>query len=180
MIICVTALVVWVRGFWLDDFYDRRVWSASDRRMTYMGLTLADGRLFFYCDRSDVPPKENTAIIDFDYRKSVKARGAYQHAARVARPGGGYPWSWFLYAHSPPVLLRNRFDNTDAIVQLWRVCIRLWPVVAVTGLLPGLSLYHTLRRRHLAARVGLCRVCGYDLRATPQRCPECGTLGAQT
>jgi hypothetical protein len=46
-------------------------------------------------------------------------------------------------------------------------------VVAVTAVGPICWLVVTRRQRR-RDREGLCPSCGYDLRATPGRCPECG------
>jgi hypothetical protein len=48
-----------------------------------------------------------------------------------------------------------------------------WFVVALTAPLPLHTLRRILRRRRWLKR-GSCRECGYDLRETPGRCPECG------
>ena len=53
--------------------------------------------------------------------------------------------------------------------------VPLWFVLGIGSILPfGCIVRKRLRRRRI--RVGFCHVCGYDLRATPDRCPECGTI----
>ena len=50
-------------------------------------------------------------------------------------------------------------------------------LVAILGLLPALAVWTRwamFRRFSKRADVGVCVGCGYDLTATPARCPECG------
>jgi hypothetical protein len=49
-----------------------------------------------------------------------------------------------------------------------------WLLVLVFAALPFNWCRSAMRRRQ-KARVGLCPKCGYDLRESPDRCPECGT-----
>ena len=61
----------------------------------------------------------------------------------------------------------------------YRAClIPLWSLLIAFALLPAMRFYGLaikMRDRRRQSR-GQCANCGYDLRATPDRCPECGKI----
>jgi hypothetical protein len=59
----------------------------------------------------------------------------------------------------------------DSSRRVW--AMPAWATTVVFALLPALWVMNRVRRPHPKGR---CAKCGYDLRATPARCSECGAV----
>jgi hypothetical protein len=66
--------------------------------------------------------------------------------------------------------------------EIYRIHFPYWIVTVVFATFPATACLAWLARRWIRVksssrvRSNLCGSCGYDLRATPDRCPECGAI----
>jgi hypothetical protein len=93
-----------------------------------------------------------------------------------AAPGLSY-WS----EPSQPVTITWPGHRTVTTSYPQRSYIVSWWVLVVAGcILPAWwgRAYWRQKRSERRGRGNCCPSCGYDLRATPDRCPECGAVGA--
>jgi hypothetical protein len=112
--------------------------------------------------------------------KAVAGRRAKLPAPRWMPPlkhaGSIPPWRWMggwvhLSKSGPFPELVHTDPKMSSAFRNGR--IPLWPAALLFAILPAFWLM-LRRRQSRRRRLRLCAKCGYDLRATPDHCPECG------
>jgi hypothetical protein len=87
------------------------------------------------------------------------------------------PGELLFIDESDPTGLSWKFPPPSKPVQTLLVSVPHWLLLAVAAL-PALLILppriHRRLRTRRRLRLGLCPTCGYDLRASEGRCPECG------
>ena len=114
---------------------------------------------------------------------------SYSTRARGFSGGPGFIWertdpippSLSSYVNGPRLKVIgwgvHKGDTGDIVFAFFRLVGTLWALAVVAALVPLGRTPAMMRwwQQHRRRRTGLCPHCNYDLRATPGRCPECGT-----
>jgi hypothetical protein len=177
LLLCVATVALWVRSYWVayEYAYERYEGNPDDRplvvRSTRISLSRGgvEASRWLYTAGADWVVSKFAEGIPLTYWEESEATRypslQETHVPILARLGLG----WGGYARRDPNL---------SVDGGW-VVIPLWVVAVAFAALPAARLMRgTLAAR--SARAGSCRVCGYDLRATPGRCPECGAPATAT
>jgi hypothetical protein len=152
LLLCVGICVLWVRSYW------HTVEIEFQRNGMRWSIAVTHGRIAL----------SNEAQKRMLYAELVAILDEVKLAGEKNEPGDRMDG------------LMNKFNvvdkQIDSFVLVERKCAYVIPS-SIFAILPiawgALSLRTHLTRRRLH---GFCHYCGYDLHATPDRCPECGTV----
>ena len=168
LLLCVAACVLWVRGYVVNDV----LWGdkatavmppAIDRRM----FTVESGRgsLLFHTGRIiTADPRISAGPPTGRWLVQTRSAPLKSVPARQMR----HRWLGFAFDSGH---FRDPLTTSSSVIAV----IPYWFIALCAAIPP--AVYVRLRsaaRRRLRASRGECLRCGYDLRASPERCPECG------
>jgi hypothetical protein len=181
------GLLVVIGSLWARSYriahgvrVEKSVWPSADSCVfRYLSVRLVLGNWIVSWGREDYDLRRPDGIewehaMDLPtFRKEYVAGIKSYHYAYGVRSGDtgyflGVPlWHGFGIKRDQRTHLGQTFVSNYAVAPAW-------PATVVMAFLPVLWVTRAVRCR-ASARRGRCATCGYDMRATPERCPECGT-----
>jgi hypothetical protein len=173
LLLCVAVGVMWVRGQRSADWFH---WTQTSEHEWRRETLVAAGDGFYVSHQwffFDAPGHARK------YAADLGATSGFSHKASQPQenPYTGSFWNRLGFGMRPGTLRTGtasdgpyRYVFSHAHVPYWFVL-----VVLSAPFWLWLARARIRRRRARQARLGQCLQCGYDLRATPGRCPECGT-----
>jgi hypothetical protein len=141
--------------------------------LVHVLLLLACAAVIFFWTRSDLRYEQMVIPAGPRAWLLILQHGIFQFGQGTARAPAHFEWLNLSYAQffgndypeNPAWFFYFTHNRTG-----WCIGIPLWFCAVIPAIFLAISL-----RRHKKPLPGHCRACGYDLRATPNRCPECGT-----
>ncbi len=171
LLICASAIFLGIRGYFVSDSLEYRWRSNGDPwNNAEVGLYSGRGQLgasLLYADR--YPRFTSPPILDLSHSDS-----------EALIP----PWFPTFWNQNVIWVVHEREYGNIGIQQPWLlqydyrvIHVGSWSLALISAAIPALWIVRRYRRRQLH---GMCAHCGYDLRATPDRCPECGSVPLKT
>ena len=157
LLLFVATLIYWFRSrSHLDEFY-------RYRPLSYRSVWSVEGRIYIFIFSAPRPfwgeASMGTSTEDLPLRLKFKYNVAISHR-----------FGPFGYTHTT--------STNPSLVKATGYIFMFphWLLVLILPIAPALALRGYFRHRSTRFRLahGLCLRCGYDTRATPDRCPECG------
>jgi hypothetical protein len=167
LLLCVATCVMWVRSYAVGDLVE---YSRDRDGYRRQGFHIASNASWIDLGcGSTIRQRRGAPATGLNWwRSKPKSYSAEEidYTFAVQRP----------QIRLPGLRLRWMHRNLRGGETIWnvRLAIRFWILFLLSAILPCFRL---LAHRRGEERLGasFCRSCGYDLRATPGRCPECGT-----
>jgi hypothetical protein len=198
VVLLAATTVFWVRSYFVADFvriltappaevrfsstayYDMLCRTHGGRMYRYSEKAIAaasyEGACHFYVDQNELEvstPIVTSAWYAFGTDVATNMNANNRLMIDPGRPMFLDPTA--IKQYSSAGFQYWRIDEVSSLRHYRRYSIPFWFLLLVTSILPALQWRNSVRRRYRRA-TGLCPACGYDLRATPDRCPECGRM----